>query len=320
MARNLTETLGKLQKSGQLDKLNKKKTASDQGQAQIDLSLIEPDPEQPRRTFDKEKLQSLSDNIKVHGILQPITVQPANDEGKHLIIMGERRWRAAKLAGLKSIPALVKEATSQLRAIQVTENVQRAELTTMEIAMAVEQMKNDGMTRQQIAESLGWNQSAISRFTSVAKMPEELQELARQNVPVQALADLNAQWKKDETAARTFVEATNAEEITRMTVSALRDEIDAGQGADMPPETPKTNLEPGLSALTSETDVGAGKGSRKSPNGQVAILCKQGDQIGRILTDRKAKSNKALMVSFENGERIEEVALTDVVLFEVIEL
>ena len=321
MARNLTSTLDKLAASGKLDKINSKKTAAGDGQAKIEMTLIEPDPEQPRRTFDQEKLRSLSDNIKVHGILQPITVQPANDDGKHLIIMGERRWRAAKLAGLKSIPAFVREATSQLRAIQITENMQRADLTTMEIAVAVEQMKKDGMTRPQIAESLGWSQSAISRFAGVVKMPEELQELARQNVPVLALSDLNAQWKKDEAAARDFIQATPAEDVNRVTVAALRDEIEAGQGPqNAPAKPPKTNLEPGLSALTSEAGADPDTGSRKSPNGQVAILCQQGDKIGRILTDRKAKTNKALMVSFENGERIEEVALTDIVLFEVIEL
>lgn len=321
MARNLTSTLDKLAASGKLDKINSKKTASGDGEVLIDVAMIEPDPEQPRRTFNQDKLQSLSDNVKVHGVLQAITVQPADADGKHLIIMGERRWRAAKLAGLKTIPAKVREATSQLRAIQITENVQREELTTMEIALAVEQMKKDGMTRPQIAESLGWSQSAISRFAGVVKMPEELQELARQNVPVLALADLNAQWKKDETAARDFVQATPAEDVTRVTVAALRNEIEAGQGPqNAPAEPPRNNLEPGLSALTSEAGTDADNSPRKSPSGQVAILCQQGDKIGRILTDRKAKTNKALMVSFENGKRIEEVALTDIVLFEVVEL
>ncbi|MFV1761515.1 ParB/RepB/Spo0J family partition protein [Phaeobacter sp. A90a-4k] len=320
MARNLTSTLDKLAAAGKLDKITRK---IDQGggQAEIELTLIEPDPDQPRRTFDPDKLQSLSDNIKIHGILQPITVQPVNDEGKHLIIMGERRWRAAKLAGLKSIPAFVREATSQLRAIQITENVQRADLTTMEIALAVEQMKKDGMTRPQIAESLGWSESAISRFAGVVKMPEELQELARQNVPVLALSDLNAQWKRDEAATREFVKATPAEAVTRVTVAALRDEIEAGQGPqNTPAAPPRTDLEPGLSALAGEPDAGQDQGSHKSPTGQVAILCQQDGKIGRILTDRKAKTNKAVMVSFGNGERIEEVALSDIVLFEVIEL
>lgn len=328
MARNLTDTLGKLAAAGKLDGIANDKPASSGADTLIDVSLIEPDPEQPRRTFDKDKLQSLSDNVKVHGVLQAITVQPVNEDGKHLIIMGERRWRAAKLAGMKAIPAKIREATSELRAIQITENVQREDLSTMEIALAVEQMRKDGLSRPAIAESLGWAQSTISRFSGVVKMPDELQELARLNVPVLALADLHAQWKKDESAVRDFINATPAEDITRVTVASLRAEIEAGQGASSSkthpetesPENKPTNLTAGLAALSGENEPSKPQDRPKPTNGQVAILCQQGNQIGRILTDRKARSSKAIMVSFENGERVEEIPLTDIVLFEVVEL
>ena len=172
---------------------------------QIDLSEIVPDPDQPRRVFDEDKLRSLSESIAAQGVLQPITVQPKNADGKHLIIMGERRWRAAQLAGLIHIPAIVREATAELRAIQLTENVQRADLTTMEIAQAVGQMREGGQETPEIAKALGWSESAVSRYAGIAKMPEELQALARANAPIRALSDLGSLWKKDEGAVREFL-------------------------------------------------------------------------------------------------------------------
>ena len=322
MARNLTNTLDKLVAEGKLEKINAGgKAVSGDGEVQMDVSMIEPDPEQPRRSFSQEKLQSLSDSVKVHGVLQAITVQPADPKGKHLIIMGERRWRAVKLAGLKTIPVKVREATPQLRHIQITENVQREDLTTMEIALAVEQMKKDGMTRVQIAESLGWSQSAISRFAGIVKMPEELQVLARQDVPVLALAELNTQWKKNETATRDFVQRTPVENVTRVSVAELRDKIGAGQGThNTPANPPETNLDQGLSGSTGEATAGKEKKSRKSSASQVTIVCRCGDEIGRILTDRMPTTNKALMVSFESDDRIEEVAISDIELIEVVQL
>ncbi|WP_164982840.1 MULTISPECIES: ParB/RepB/Spo0J family partition protein [unclassified Leisingera] len=328
MARNMTSTLDKLRAAGKLEGLQSQKPVGGGEPLTIDIDLIEPDPEQPRRHFDPDKLASLSANISIRGVLQPITVQPKSQDGRYIIIMGERRWRAAKMAGLSSVPVLIREATADLRAIQLTENIQRDDLTTMEIALAVEQMRKDGMKRSQIAEDLGWGQAQVSQFFGVIAMPDELQELARNNVPVRALSDLNSLWKKDEQAARRFVSETPSEEINRVTVAGLRAEVEAGQGvppSDAPPqeapaEDKKPNLAAGLSALSGGNPQSDAQGGKRSSNGQVAILCQQGDQIGRILTDRKAKSNKALMVSFENGERIEEVALTDIVLFEVIEL
>ncbi|MGB7243769.1 MAG: ParB/RepB/Spo0J family partition protein, partial [Sulfitobacter sp.] len=123
MARSLTDTLDRLAASGKLDKFTSDKRSDTSGVHQIDLSSIEADPDQPRRVFDEDKLRSLSESIAAQGVLQPITVQPKNADGKHLIIMGERRWRAAQLAGLKYIPVIVREPTAELRAIQLTENV-----------------------------------------------------------------------------------------------------------------------------------------------------------------------------------------------------
>ena len=205
MARSLTSTLDKLAASGKLDKFTTAQPTTGELQTSIEISRIIPDPDQPRRTFDEDQLQSLSDSIAAQGVLQPITVQPENADGQYLIIMGERRWRAAQLVGLTSIPSIIRKATAELRAIQLTENVQRSDLTTMEIARAVEQMRKDGKKRSEIARALGWGQVQVSQFAGILDMPDALQDLANQNVSARPLSDLHALWKKDEDAARKFI-------------------------------------------------------------------------------------------------------------------
>lgn len=323
MARSLTDTLDKLAASGRLDKFSGSKQADTDSTQLIDLSSIEADPDQPRRIFDEDKLQSLSESIAAQGVLQPITVQPKNADGKHLIIMGERRWRAAQLAGLSSIPAIVREATAELRAIQLTENVQRADLTTMEIAQAVEQMRKEGKKRPEIAKALGWSESAVSRYAGIAKMPDELQALARLSVPILALSDLNSLWKKNESAVRAFLADTPTEDISRVTVAALRSKIEQGQGAhfdDAPHQREPLVARPTTPSQSSvEIVLDPEPDASLSRTGPVAILCRHGGDIGRILTDRKATSNTALMVSFDGGVRIEEIALSEIELLEVVD-
>jgi ParB family transcriptional regulator, chromosome partitioning protein len=323
MARSLTDTLDKLAASGRLDKFTSDKQSDASGTHQIDLSSIKADPDQPRRVFDEDKLRSLSESIAAQGVLQPITVQPKNADGKHLIIMGERRWRATQMAGLTRIPAIVRDATPELRAIQLTENVQRADLTTMEIAQAVGQMREGGKKRPEIAKALGWSESAVSRYAGIARMPDELQALARSNAPILALSDLSSLWKKDERAVREFLAGTPTEDISRVTVAALRSEIGKGQGAHSTDDSDQpdklVSRPPTPSRSSNEIVPDPEPDATLSRTGPVAILCRHGGDIGRILTDRKASSNKALMVGFAGGARVEEVPLSEIELLEVID-
>lgn len=326
-----TATLERLKQSGQLDALKRPKPQP-AGPQEIAIDQIVPDPDQPRRSFDQDKLKSLAESIRAQGVLQAITVQPADEAGKHVIIMGERRFQAAKLAGLAKIPAVVREATLEIRLAQLTENVQRDDLTTLEIAQAVAAMRDAGQSREDIAKALGWSEGSVSRFASISKMPEELQQLAAQNVPVRAVADLFALWKKDERAVAAFLASTGPESISRSTVEALRDAIDGkGQpavgpddGAPVEAELPASGLAPSAAEDQGEApapDAEPTSGRTKARPGRgVVIVCKVGDAVGRLDLETVPSQPKCVVVRFDAGERVDEVPLSEIELVDVIPL
>ncbi|WP_227272029.1 ParB/RepB/Spo0J family partition protein [Roseobacter weihaiensis] len=313
MSGKTLSALAKLQKSGKLDAAVTKNKEQDAGAGQIPLSKIQPDPDQPRKEFDDAKLKTLAGSIKQYGVLQPITVQPANDEGIHLIIMGERRWRAAKLAGLDKMPAAVMEPTAELREIQITENIERADLTTMEIALAVEQLAQDGRKRSEIAKRLGYSEAQVSAFRSILKMDPKLQELAKASVPSRALSDLNALWKSHQEAVEDYIQGTPASDVTRTTIATLRDKLEktddeAGQGSQQE------------SAGQPEEDTSERSTAQKPKSKGVVLIVEHNGVIGRMITDEAASTNKSVIVSFDNGARREEVKLEEITLVEALEV
>ena len=314
MARKAIDTMTKLAAAGKLDAAMTKKP-SGQGAAEIALDLIAPDPDQPRKNFDKDKLAELSSNITQHGVLQAIVVQPQDEDGVHRIIMGERRYRAAQMAGLKAIPAMVNEATAELRAIQLSENIQRQELSTMEIARAVEQLKTDGRSRDDVAKALGWSVAQISAFGQILNMDPRLQKLAESSVQARALNDLNALWKKDSAAVESFIDSTSPEQITRVSVEALKAQIDQQSAKE---ETEPSVREP-LASLSERKPAKPEKVATAAQR-KLVFLCNQDGDIGRLMTETAASSGKMVMVSFDNGTRIEEIPLTDIHLFEAEEV
>jgi len=149
------------------------------GQAllEIDVNNIVPNEFQPRRIFNPEKLQELAESIKEHGIIQPMVVTE-RDDGKYEILVGERRFRASKLAGLTKVPALVspKINAEQKLEIALIENVQRAELNPIEEAKAYERLINEfGLKVIDIAKRVGKNQSTVSNLLRLLNLPVEVQ-------------------------------------------------------------------------------------------------------------------------------------------------
>jgi ParB family chromosome partitioning protein len=146
----------------------------------IPVEQIEPNPRQPRHDFDETALNELATSIKLHDIVQPITVsQTAN--GKYRLISGERRWRAAKLAGLKDVPAYIRQANDQeLLELALLENLQREDLNAVEIALSYKRMMEElNYTQEQVAERMGKERSTVANYIRLLKLPPDIQVAVR---------------------------------------------------------------------------------------------------------------------------------------------
>ena len=148
---------------------------------EMDINKIFPNPNQPRKRFDEEALQELSNSIKIHGIIQHIVVNK-DDDDKYMIIAGERRWRASRLAGLTSVPVVIKNYTEkQVKEVSLIENLQREDLNPIEAARAIKQLMEEyNFTQEAVAERIGKSRSNITNtlrllalYPEVIKMVEE---------------------------------------------------------------------------------------------------------------------------------------------------
>ena len=148
--------------------------------ARISLEDIKINPKQPRRDFDEQALQELAASIKLHDIIQPLTVSKLAN-GKYQLIAGERRFRASKIAGLKDVPAYVRQANDkQLLELALLENLQREDLNAVEIAMSYKRMMDElGYTQEQVAESMGKERSTVTNYIRLLKLPPDIQLAVR---------------------------------------------------------------------------------------------------------------------------------------------
>ena len=142
---------------------------------EIALSDIIPNPTQPRTEFDEEALEELADSIRQLGLIQPITVKREGE--KYIIISGERRWRASEKAGLKRIPAYIREVDdTTLHAMALVENIQREDLNAIEISLGMQRLVEEcGLTQEALAERLGKKRSTVANYLRLLNLPEEIQ-------------------------------------------------------------------------------------------------------------------------------------------------
>ncbi|HRE52743.1 MAG TPA: ParB/RepB/Spo0J family partition protein [Flavitalea sp.] len=148
----------------------------------IPVGDIEPNPRQPRKDFDEAALQELAHSIKLHDLVQPITVS-AKPNGKYMLISGERRLRASKLAGLKDIPAYIRKADDQqLLELALLENLQREDLNAMEIALSYKRMMEElNHTQEEVAERMGKERSTVANYIRLLRLPPDIQAAVRKN-------------------------------------------------------------------------------------------------------------------------------------------
>ena len=150
----------------------------EKGISTLPMALVEPNPDQPRKVFDRDAMETLKQSVATHGVITPITVRMGED-GYYQIIAGERRWRAARSVGLTEIPAMVIEATdSQVMELALIENLQREDLNPIEEAEGYDVLIHRfGLTQEQVADRVGKSRPAVSNALRLLALPEEARDM-----------------------------------------------------------------------------------------------------------------------------------------------
>jgi ParB family chromosome partitioning protein len=187
----------------------------------IDIDLIVPNRQQPRREFDDAALDELASSLKSKGVIQPIVVR-ADENGKFELVVGERRWRAAQRAGLLKIPAIVRDvAEDQLLEIALIENVQREDLNPIDEALAYRMLINDlGLTQQEVAERVGKQRATITNTLRLLTLSEPVQEMVRNGEitmgHAKALVALEGKENQEEAAKRIAKDGMSVRQAERV--------------------------------------------------------------------------------------------------------
>ena len=218
-------------------------TAADDAAVQLlDVDAIDPNPHQPRRTLDEEELQELQDSIAEHGVLQPVLVGRVPGSSRYQLIAGERRWQAARRAGLAQVPAVVREVTSdEYLILALVENLQRADLNPLEAAAAFRQLIHDfGLTQEAVARQTGRSRMAVSNTIRLLNLSAEIKTylLQGQLTEGHARALLGAPSPADQRdlAERVIAEGLSVRQVEEL-VRRLREA--AGGRSRSHPDPPK---------------------------------------------------------------------------------
>ena len=191
----------------------------------IKISMVEPNPNQPRKQFDEDALLELSESVKQYGILQPLLVSDKKDY--YEIIEGERRWRAAKLAGLKEVPVIVKEFSEQeLVEISLIENIQREDLNAVEEAMAYKRLMDEFHLKQdEIADRVGKSRTAVTNSMRLLKLSAKVQQMLIDEMitagHARAILAVSDMEKQESLAMRVFDEKLSVRETEKLVKAVL---------------------------------------------------------------------------------------------------
>ncbi|KMW58896.1 Chromosome (plasmid) partitioning protein ParB [Candidatus Rhodobacter oscarellae] len=229
----------------------------------VAVELITPNEDQPRRTFDDEQLNDLANSIREKGIIQPLILRPhPRKANQYQIVAGERRWRAAQIANLHELPAIVRDySETEMLEIAIIENIQRAELNSIEEAAGYRQlMDRFGHTQEKISEALGKSRSHIANLLRLLNLPDDVQEMVKGG-------SLSAGH------ARALVTADNASELARKIVKG------------------------GLSVRATEALVKSGGGARKS-----APKAARGKDADTTALENDLSAATGLKISIDHGK------------------
>jgi ParB family chromosome partitioning protein len=169
--------------SGETENISKPAPPSNSGMSEILISEIEVNPFQPRQYFDQTALKELSESIKVHGIIQPLTVRRLGSNNFQLI-SGERRYQASKLAGLKTVPAYIRQANDQqMLEMALIENIQRENLNPIEVSLSYQRLITEcSLKQEELGDRVGKNRSTVTNYLRLLKLPPDIQIALRDNI------------------------------------------------------------------------------------------------------------------------------------------
>lgn len=221
----------------------------------IDINKVEPNREQPRKNFDEDALLELSESIKQFGVLQPLLVQDKN--GYYEIIAGERRWRAAKLAGIKEVPVIIKELTEQeVVEIALIENIQRENLNPIEEAIAYKRLLTEfNLKQDEVAERVSKSRTAVTNSMRLLKLNEKVQQMVIDDMlttgHARALLGIEDQEKQYQTAQKIFDEKLSVRETEKL-VKKIQQELESNSTEDK--EKKESKIDPKMTAIFGELE------------------------------------------------------------------
>ena len=247
----------------------------------VDLNDIKPNASQPRKVFDEEKLEELAASIQQHGLIQPIVLRKL---GKgYEIVAGERRWRAARLAGLKEVPCIVKELTEEENMLlAIVENMQREDLNPIEEAEGLKKMIDTyGLTQEQVSYSVGKSRPYITNSLRLLKLPGKVQQLTAEGKittgHARALASVKSQQRQVDLATRAAKEGLSVRQIEQL-----------ARETKQPQEKKKTRKVKSADEKRVEEDLKNALGTkvslnRKGKGGKIEIEFYSADELERLI-------------------------------------
>ncbi|MEZ4523406.1 MAG: ParB/RepB/Spo0J family partition protein [Thermomicrobiales bacterium] len=268
-----------------LDALITSETTKDQGVTSVPIDSLEPNPLQPRSEWDDDKLEELSVSIREHGVIQPLIVTRGIGRKPYQIVAGERRWRAARKAGMKDVPVLIRDISSmQALEIALVENVQRADLNPIEEALAFRQLVSEfGLTQEKVAERVGKSRSAIANTLRLLDAPEEIRAAVLQGIISAGHARALLAAETSELMLELFHHVVDSDLNVRQTERLVASRNDRGTPAEKPA---KPELSPDERAVQHRLQQHLGTKvdlRRGASGGQIVIHFYSDEELNGIL-------------------------------------
>jgi ParB family chromosome partitioning protein len=300
----------------------------------VAIDCIDEDPDQPRRNFSEQELEELSQSIGEHGVLQPIVLRRSNEDGRYIIAMGARRYRAAQRAGLREMPAFVQDVGLPNRYAQMIENIQRDDLRASEIARFIADRLDAGDSQAEISRKLGKPRDWVSRYASVQGMPEFLRARLEDS-SIRALYELYQAWRThpDEieqlcATQDSFTDAQARQLARDVRAKAGRPNAQNESPAG-PPHSGRSDLLPEAvlpraaakdrEAATEDQPPKARVVSQSRSAASLAIRVRYQNRAGQLVVDRLAtQGSRHAVVLVDGAEHAEEVPTSALTIEEIL--